>query len=210
MARALKATADEAGDQRRARPLERGKEAAGGDEQKVRQQAPLIAAHVSSGVAREIGRLRRSPAESAPSARGRSRRRGRTRPLTRAPDASRAGAPRRSRPRQFSRRRSETAPRRRRCRAPSRLKEIEAERAGGERVRRQPAEHDEVGRGHRVDRDIGENDRPAERERRAELALERAASGCGFQRIAARRTFCRPGRMRGPRVHSGDGEPAQI
>ena len=55
------------------------------------------------------------------------------------------------------------------------LKEIEAERAGGERARRQPAEHDEVGRGHRVDRDIGENDRPAERKRRAELALQRAA-----------------------------------
>jgi hypothetical protein len=62
-----------------------------------------------------------------------------------------------------------------------RLKEIEAERAGGERAGRQPAEHDKVGHGHRVDRDIGENDRPAERKSRAELALQRAASSCGFR-----------------------------
>ena len=42
------------------------------------------------------------------------------------------------------------------------LKEIEAEGPGGERARRQAAEHDEVGRGHCVDRDIGEDDGPAE------------------------------------------------
>ena len=58
-----------------------------------------------------------------------------------------------------------------------RLIEVEAERPGGERARRQAAEHDEVGRGHCVDRDVGENDRPAECKRRAELALERAIGG---------------------------------
>ena len=64
--------------------------------------------------------------------------------------------------------------------------EVEAERAGGERARRQPAEHHEVGHRHHVDRDIGENDRPAQRKRRAELALEPARGGVAL-RFAARR-----------------------
>jgi hypothetical protein len=89
-----------------------------------------------------------------------------------------------------------------------RLKEIEAERAGSKRARRQPAEHDKVGRGHRVDRDIGENDRPAQRKGRGKLALQRAASSCGFQRSRGG-AHDRLILMRGA-VLTGDSEPAQI
>ena len=88
------------------------------------------------------------------------------------------------------------------------LKEVKAEGAGGERAWRQAAEHDEVGRRHRVDRHVGENDRPAEHERRPELALERAARGCGFQSVAPRRPWSSV-LMRGA-VLTGDSERAQI
>ena len=48
---------DQAGDQGRTRPLKRRKDAAGGDEQKVGQQTPLITVHVDSGVVRKVGRF---------------------------------------------------------------------------------------------------------------------------------------------------------
>ena len=61
-----------------------------------------------------------------------------------------------------------------------RLIKVEAERAGRERLGRQPAQQHEVGRRHRVDHDIGENYGPAERKRRAEFAPERTACGCSL------------------------------
>src|ERR1700677_4591257 len=90
-----------------------------------------------------------------------------------------------------------------------RLKEIEAERAGSERARRQPAEHDKVSRCHRVDCDIGESDRPAERKRRAELALERAIGGRHSDGLR-RGGHYRPGARRKTAADRGDGASAQM
>ena len=51
--------------------------------------------------------------------------------------------------------------------------EVGAERAGGERVRAEPAQHHHVGRGQRDLQEIGEDDRPRQRQRGAGLVQPR-------------------------------------
>jgi hypothetical protein len=54
-------------------------------------------------------------------------------------------------------------------------KQIGAERRGGERIGAETADQDDVGRRHRRLGDVGQNDRPGERQRRADLRAPRAA-----------------------------------
>ncbi len=171
--------ANQPSDQRWTRSLVGGKDRASGEKQQIRRQAPLIAAHVGSRVARKVYRLaernkdslrlrQKDPRDGGKDEGGQKR-------LVRGASqafAAFAGADFRSRD---GRQRRDDPD----AKDHLRLIQIEAERSRRERARREPTQHDEVGRGHRVDCDIGENDRPAERESRANLAREPAAAGRG-------------------------------
>ncbi len=57
--------------------------------------------------------------------------------------------------------------------------EIEAQRARRERLGRQPAQHHDVGRRHEIDREVGQHDRPAQREGRARSSASGSESIAG-------------------------------
>ena len=168
---------DKARDQRRTGAFERRKGRTRGKKQEARRQAPLESPEVDAGVPGDVRRLAdgekewRRPSQNDPHDDG-DENRGNERLVGRAPQRGRA-LPSADLCRGDGRQGGDDAD----SEQEQRLIEKEADRSGRERVRRKPSEHHEVGRRHHVDCDVGEDDRPAERERRAELAPEPAVGG---------------------------------
>ena len=167
---------DQPRGQRRPDAIERGERAARGEIEHGGGQRPLQRVQVASGVGGEVRRLadraqnglgvpQREPGRRGEQegARQRLMERGAQAGEVLAVGADQAGGERGER--------ADDADAEQQQRRVHRL----AESAGGERVGRQPAEHHHVSRGHQIDRDVGEHDRPAQRQRRADFARQPAA-----------------------------------